>query len=89
MLLQPSAVLLAVWHIVRLPVCFRCVSLRPNAVKEERFRLELLGLSEWQDSSPVQAAQAHACKQVIGWTYVFQQYTVRAVVLIFVSATGY
>jgi hypothetical protein len=58
-LLQPSAVLLAVWYIVRLPVRFGRVSLRPDAVKEVRFRLELLGLGEWQDSSSVQATEAH------------------------------
>ncbi|KAI0306908.1 hypothetical protein B0F90DRAFT_1807669 [Multifurca ochricompacta] len=40
-LLQPSAVLLAVWYIIRLPVRFGRVSLRPDAVKEVRFRLEL------------------------------------------------
>ena len=58
-LLQPSAVLLAVWYIVRLPVRFGRVSLRPDALKEVRFRLEL-GLGEWQDSGSAQAAEAHA-----------------------------
>ena len=59
-LLQPSAVLLAVWYIVRLPVRFGRVSLKPDALKEVQFRLELLGLAEWQDSVPAQAAEAHA-----------------------------
>lgn len=59
-LLQPSAILLAVWYIVRLPVRFGHVSLRPDALKEVRFRLELLGLEEWQDSGSAQAAEAHA-----------------------------
>lgn len=58
-LLQPSAVLLAVWYIVRLPVRFGRVSLRPDAMKEVRFRLELFGLGEWQDSGSA-AAEAHA-----------------------------
>jgi hypothetical protein len=53
-LLQPSAVLLAVWYIVRLPVRFGRVSLRPDAMKEVRFRLEL-GLGEWQDSGSAEA----------------------------------
>jgi hypothetical protein len=59
-LLQPSAVLLAVWYIVRLPVRFGRVSLRPDALKEVRFRLELFGLEEWQESGSAQAAEAHA-----------------------------
>jgi hypothetical protein len=57
-LLQPSAVLLAIWYIVHLPVRFGRISLRPDAVKEVRFRLELLG--EWQDSGSLQATEAHA-----------------------------
>jgi hypothetical protein len=59
-LLQPSAVLLAIWYIVRLPVRFGRISLRPDAVKEARFRMELFGLSEWQDSGSLQATEAHA-----------------------------
>ena len=58
-LLQPSAVLLAIWYIVRLPVRFGRISLRPDAVKEVRFRVELLGLGEWQDSNSAQAIEAH------------------------------
>ncbi|KAI9508665.1 hypothetical protein F5148DRAFT_963059, partial [Russula earlei] len=59
-LLQPSAVLLAIWYIVRLPVRFGRISLRADALKEARFRLELFGFGEWQDSSPLQAVEAHA-----------------------------
>ncbi|KAI0719647.1 hypothetical protein C8T65DRAFT_736586 [Cerioporus squamosus] len=42
-LLQPSAVFLALWYIVRLPVFFNPVSLGPEHAKEMRFRAELLG----------------------------------------------
>jgi len=42
-LLQPSAVFLAVWYIVRLPVFFDAVGLSPDHVKEILFRTELLG----------------------------------------------
>lgn len=42
-LLQPSAILLALWYIVRLPVFFGPVGLGPEQVKELRFRAELLG----------------------------------------------
>jgi hypothetical protein len=41
-LLQPSAVFLAIWYIVRLPVFFGG-SLAADHVKELRFRMELLG----------------------------------------------
>ena len=59
-LLQPSAILLGIWYIVHLPVRFGHISLRPDAMKEVRFRLELFGFSEWQDSGSLQAAEAHA-----------------------------
>lgn len=42
-LLQPSAVLLAVWYIVRLPVYFGAVPLSPEFAKERTFRAALLG----------------------------------------------
>lgn len=42
-LLQPSAVLLALWYIARLPVFFGAAGLGPEHVKERRFRAELLG----------------------------------------------
>lgn len=42
-LLQPSAIMLAMWYIVRLPVFFGPVGLGPEHVKEMRFRAELLG----------------------------------------------
>ncbi|KAI0320610.1 hypothetical protein OF83DRAFT_1169157 [Amylostereum chailletii] len=46
-LLQPSAIVLAVWYIVRLPICFGPTDLGPEQAKEIRFRTELLGLNEW------------------------------------------
>lgn len=42
-LLQPSAVFLALWYIVRLPVFFGPVNLGHGHVREMRFRAELLG----------------------------------------------
>ena len=42
-LLQPSAIFLALWYIVRLPVFFGPVGLGPGHAKEMRFRAELLG----------------------------------------------
>lgn len=42
-LLQPSAVFLAIWYIVRLPIYFGPTALGPDHVKEHRFRHELLG----------------------------------------------
>ncbi|KAG6329093.1 hypothetical protein ID866_9996 [Astraeus odoratus] len=42
-LLQPSAILLALWYIARLPVYFGAPGLGPEHVKERRFRVELLG----------------------------------------------
>ncbi|KAI1795146.1 hypothetical protein LXA43DRAFT_65987 [Ganoderma leucocontextum] len=42
-LLQPSAIFLALWYIVRLPVFFGPVGLGPEHAKEMRFRAELLG----------------------------------------------
>ncbi|KAI0687218.1 hypothetical protein BC835DRAFT_409838 [Cytidiella melzeri] len=42
-LLQPSAVFLALWYIVRLPVFFGPVGLGNEHVREMRFRAELLG----------------------------------------------
>ncbi|TBU49407.1 hypothetical protein BD309DRAFT_75438 [Dichomitus squalens] len=42
-LLQPSAIFLALWYIVRLPVFFGPVGLCPEHAKEMRFRAELLG----------------------------------------------
>jgi hypothetical protein len=41
-LLQPSAMLLALWYIVRLPVYLGAPGLGPEHVKERRFRVELL-----------------------------------------------
>lgn len=42
-LLQPSAVFLAVWYIVRLPVYFAAAPLGEEFVKENAFRAALLG----------------------------------------------
>ncbi|KAI0677155.1 hypothetical protein C8Q78DRAFT_70737 [Trametes maxima] len=42
-LLQPSAIFLAMWYIVRLPVFFGPVGLTPEHSKEIDFRAELLG----------------------------------------------
>ncbi|KAI6117628.1 hypothetical protein EV401DRAFT_2072414 [Pisolithus croceorrhizus] len=42
-LLQPSAILLALWYIARLPVYFGAAGLGPEHVKERRFRVELFG----------------------------------------------
>ncbi|KAF9221920.1 hypothetical protein BS17DRAFT_223991 [Gyrodon lividus] len=42
-LLQPSAILLALWYIVHLPVYLGAGGLGPEHVKERRFRVELLG----------------------------------------------
>lgn len=42
-LLQPSAVFLAIWYIVRLPVYFGAAELAAEHVKEIQFRVALLG----------------------------------------------
>lgn len=42
-LLQPSAIFLAIWYIVRLPVCFGAAALGPEYTKEHLFRAALLG----------------------------------------------
>lgn len=42
-LLQPSAVFLAIWYMVRLPVYFSATRLGTEYVKEARFRHALLG----------------------------------------------
>ena len=42
-LLQPSAVFLALWYIVRLPIFFASAGLSADYVKEIQFRAELLG----------------------------------------------
>jgi len=74
--------------VIHLPVRLGHISLRPNAVKEVRFRLELFGLGEWQDSSCFQASEVHApfclvnlwCmhEQVVWQSYILQQNLVRA-----------
>ncbi|KAK7470928.1 hypothetical protein VKT23_002344 [Stygiomarasmius scandens] len=42
-LLQPSAIFLSLWYIVRLPIYFGTVGLNAEHVKELRFRVALLG----------------------------------------------
>ncbi|XP_006459928.1 hypothetical protein AGABI2DRAFT_184434 [Agaricus bisporus var. bisporus H97] len=46
-LLQPSAVFLAIWYIIRLPVQFGPVSLGPEYNREAVFRAALLGDPSW------------------------------------------
>ncbi|KAF9452195.1 hypothetical protein P691DRAFT_661531 [Macrolepiota fuliginosa MF-IS2] len=46
-LLQPSAVFLAIWYIIRLPVQFGPMSLGPEYNKEAAFRATLLGDPLW------------------------------------------
>ncbi|KAG1820438.1 uncharacterized protein BJ212DRAFT_1266049 [Suillus subaureus] len=53
-LLQPSAVLLAMWYIARLPVYFSGVTLGLE-VKERRFRAELLDTSSGIDGKTLEA----------------------------------
>ncbi|KDR83411.1 hypothetical protein GALMADRAFT_219236 [Galerina marginata CBS 339.88] len=55
-LLQPSAVLLAVWYIVRLPVYFAAAPLNAEFVKENAFRLALLGCDAGLDHDAAEAS---------------------------------
>ncbi|KAJ6627556.1 hypothetical protein B0H10DRAFT_2173623 [Mycena sp. CBHHK59/15] len=50
-LLQPSAVFLALWYIVRLPVYYDAAALSSDYVKELRFRATLLGASLDEDTT--------------------------------------
>ncbi|KAJ6516171.1 hypothetical protein C8R45DRAFT_234522 [Mycena sanguinolenta] len=54
-LLQPSAVFLALWYIVRLPVYYDAAALGPDYVKELRFRAALLGNGLDQDVTEASA----------------------------------
>lgn len=45
-LLQPSAVFLSLWYIMRLPVFLGPVAFGADYVKETKFRVELLGENE-------------------------------------------
>ncbi|KAJ7638567.1 hypothetical protein FB45DRAFT_1023345 [Roridomyces roridus] len=54
-LLQPSAVFLAIWYIVRLPIYYDATALGPEYVKELRFRTALLGTSADQDATEASA----------------------------------
>ncbi|KAJ3572642.1 hypothetical protein NP233_g2952 [Leucocoprinus birnbaumii] len=56
-LLQPSAVFLAVWYIIRLPVYFGHTPLGPEYSKEAAFRTALLGDPSWvSDRSSMEAS---------------------------------
>ncbi|THH20156.1 hypothetical protein EW146_g1164 [Bondarzewia mesenterica] len=59
-LLQPSAIILAVWYIVRLPISFGPVVRVPDGSKETRFRAELLGVDEWQNAANRDAIEQYA-----------------------------
>ncbi|KAF7353028.1 hypothetical protein MVEN_01270500 [Mycena venus] len=78
-LLQPSAVFLAIWYIVRLPVYYDAAALGVDYVKELHFRAALLGNGLDQDvteaSAPVppHSAWVHARQQMVGRSYVLQQ----------------
>lgn len=54
-LLQPSAVLLALWYIARLPIYFSGVPLGLEHVKERRFRAELLDTTGGVDGKTLEA----------------------------------
>ncbi|CAK5262951.1 unnamed protein product [Mycena citricolor] len=54
-LLQPSAVFLALWYIVRLPVCYDAAPLGPAFGKESIFRAHLLGMGYDQEASEASA----------------------------------
>ena len=57
-LLQPSAILLALWYIARLPVNFGAVGLGPDHVKELHFRVELLGDNRCSVGKDIQETNA-------------------------------
>lgn len=54
-LLQPSAVLLAMWYIGRLPIYFSGLHLGVDQVKERRFRAELFDTTGGIDNKTSQA----------------------------------
>ncbi|KAG0705422.1 hypothetical protein DFH29DRAFT_799990 [Suillus ampliporus] len=54
-LLQPSAVLLALWYIARLPIYFSGLPLGLEQVKERRFRAELLDTTGGIDGKTLEA----------------------------------
>jgi hypothetical protein len=49
-LLQPSAIFLSLWYIIRLPVYIGSASFGPELMKEYQFRLDLFG----EDERPVE-----------------------------------
>jgi hypothetical protein len=54
-LLQPSAVLLAMWYIARLPIYFSALPLGSDQVKEQKFRAELLDTMGGMDGKTLEA----------------------------------
>ncbi|KAJ6539075.1 hypothetical protein B0H19DRAFT_960148 [Mycena capillaripes] len=54
-LLQPSAVFLAIWYIVRLPVYYDSAALSADYAKELRFRAALLGNGSDEDATEANA----------------------------------
>ncbi|KAF8901665.1 hypothetical protein CPB84DRAFT_1815119 [Gymnopilus junonius] len=57
-LLQPSAVFLSIWYIVRLPVCFRSAPLTGEFVKENALRATLLDTGTGLERDTVEASAA-------------------------------
>jgi hypothetical protein len=62
-LLQPSAILLALWYIARLPVYLGASGLGPEHVKERRFRVELL--SDTHDGVDGESPESTATFRII------------------------
>ncbi|PPR03843.1 hypothetical protein CVT26_000841 [Gymnopilus dilepis] len=57
-LLQPSAVFLSIWYIVRLPVYFGSAPLAPEFIKENAFRAALLDADAGLERDTVEASAA-------------------------------
>lgn len=55
-LLQPSAIYLALWYIVRLPVSFGTININDEDVKELRFRAALLGTDHGHNQEMMEAS---------------------------------
>ncbi|KAF9055022.1 hypothetical protein BDZ89DRAFT_1097789 [Hymenopellis radicata] len=55
-LLQPSAVILALWYIVRLPISFGAIGITEKDDKEIRFRTALLGAAHGHNSELMEAS---------------------------------
>jgi hypothetical protein len=65
-LLQPSAVFLAIWYIIRLPVQFSHVVLGPEYSKEAAFRVALLADPSWGSDRTAMEASAPFRLVVLG-----------------------